>query len=401
MADQTESAPGQDGVRFSEIPLLLFIRGIAAVSVMVSLIAFLHYYIGTRLISHGGWSPEAIQVGWVLLWAGFISMPLSFSARAMPKPLSTLLQWAGFLWMGVFGVTFAATAISDLVRVVLRLFITPTAAWNRDQALIVLGVSAIALVWGFFVARGTPSIARVTVKVPGLHPGLDGLKIAQITDIHIGETLGRRFLETVVAQVNGLKADLVAVTGDLVDGSVRKLRDEVAPLGKLTAALGVYFVTGNHEYYSGADAWSAEVSRLGLTVLQNEHRVVERNQGRLVVAGVPDLEGGRFSESHRPDAAKAFAGAPAGDATRILLAHQPRFARQAQGHDVKLMLSGHTHGGQIFPFMAFVRLQQPVIAGLKTLWGIPVYTSKGTGYWGPPFRVGPRSEVTAITLRPA
>jgi predicted MPP superfamily phosphohydrolase len=162
----------------------------------------------------------------------------------------------------------------------------------------------------------------------------------------------------------------------------------------------VYFVTGNHEYYSGGASWEAEVARRGLTVLHNAHRVVERGGAKLVIAGVTDLEGARFSPAHAPDLDAALRGTPEG-APRILLAHQPRFARHAQGKGIALQLSGHTHGGQIFPFMAFVRLQQPVVAGLKALWGVPTYTNRGTGYWGPPFRVGPSGEVTEVTLRAA
>ncbi len=305
-------APSEDGVRFSQIPLLLFIRGLLAVSLMVTLIAALHYYLGTRLITGLELPAFASKVAWVALWAGFASMPLGFSARAMPKPFSQVIQWTGFIWMGTFGVLLSTTAASDLVRFGLSFVLPAHASWQHTQALVVLGLSAVLLVWGFFSARGTPTLERVTVKVPGLPAELDGLKIAQISDIHIGETLGRDFLSKIVAQVNRLEADVVAVTGDLVDGSVRKLRDEVAPLGGLEGRHGVYFVTGNHEYYSGADAWEHEVRRLGLTVLHNEHRVVERGAARLVVAGVPDLEGARFDEAHRPDAAKAFAGAPEG-----------------------------------------------------------------------------------------
>jgi len=159
----------------------------------------------------------------------------------------------------------------------------------------------------------------------------------------------------------------------------------------------VFFVTGNHEYYSGGAAWEAEARALNMTVLHNEHRVIEQNGAQLIIGGVTDLEGARFSPSHAPRSDLAFAGAPAG-APRVLLAHQPRFAEVAAAEKVSLMLSGHTHGGQIFPFMFFVKLQQPVIGGFATLWGVPTYTSNGTGYWGPPFRIGPRGEVTEVTL---
>jgi predicted MPP superfamily phosphohydrolase len=297
--------------------------------------------------------------------------------------------------MGAFGLLFVLTAVSDLGFVVASRFTPVDPAWSVLRAEAVFAVVVPALLWGFFVSR-RPETKRVTVDVPGLHPALDGLRIAQISDVHIGETLGRDFAQLVTDQVNALDADLVAVTGDLIDGSVPRLRDDVAPLGGLRGKHGVFYVTGNHEYYHGGSAWQAEGRRLGWTVLHNEHRLIA--DGKLVIGGVTDLEGARFSEAHAPDVALAFAQAPA-DVTRVLLAHQPRFARHAKDARVSLMLSGHTHGGQIFPFMFFVKLQQPVIGGFEVLHGVPTYTSNGTGYWGPPFRIGPRGEVTEITLR--
>ena len=241
---------------------------------------------------------------------------------------------------------------------------------------------------------------RLEVPIRGLKAGLNGLKIVQISDVHIGETLGSDFMNRVVARVNSLKPDMVAVTGDLVDGTVAQLHQEVAGLQKLEAPLGVFYVTGNHEYYHGGEAWMSEMRRQGLTALHNQHHVIERDGAQLVVAGVPDVEGARFSQDHTPSIDLALQGAPA-EVPRILLAHQPRFAKSIQGRDIQLMLSGHTHAGQIFPFMFFVPLQQPVIAGFKVLWGTPTYTSSGTGYWGPPLRVGTRSEITELTLRTA
>jgi predicted MPP superfamily phosphohydrolase len=183
---------------------------------------------------------------------------------------------------------------------------------------------------------------------------------------------------------------------------VSQLHEEVAPLARLCAApLGAYFVTGNHEYYSGGRAWEAEVARLGLRVLHNEHVLLERNGAHLVLAGVTDLEGARFSEEDacRPDLAleRAPEGVP-----RVLLAHQPRVANLLSrlGLRVDLQLSGHTHGGQFFPWMFFVKLQQPVVQGLATVAGTPVYTHRGTGYWGPPLRLGPTPEISLLRLAP-
>jgi predicted MPP superfamily phosphohydrolase len=399
MTHPSETRPPDEPAAFGQVPVLLFIRGLAFVIVMLGLVLALHYYLGVRLI-RGAQMPEPFAAfAWVALWGAFASIPLGFIlGRTLPRAISVKVQWLGFIWMGAFGVLLAATAFSDIVLWGAAHAATRTEQWSHLQALVVAGITVPALVFGFLVARGKPKIVKITVPVKGLGKGLDGFKIVQITDIHIGETLGRDFAELVVEQVNALKPDMVAITGDAIDGSVKALRTEVEPFSKLAGKHGNFYVTGNHEYYHGGSSWEAEATRLGLTVLHNEHRVVEQDGAQLVVAGVTDLEGARFSEHHRPNPDAAFANAPVG-APRVLLAHQPRFARHVTGHNIALQLSGHTHGGQIFPFMIFVRLQQPVIAGFKMLWGVPVYTSRGTGYWGPPFRIGPSSEITEITLR--
>ena len=386
---------------FGEVPVFLFIRGFFFVLVMVGLVLGLHYYLGVRLIGGAGVPEPYATIAWLALWAAFASIPLGLIlGRLLPRKVAVHGQWIGFIWMGAFGMILSATAFSDIVLWGAAHAATGTEHWSALQAWVVLGLVVPALVFGFKVARGKPKIVRITVPVKGLGQGLDGFRIVQISDIHIGDTLGRGFLEAVVEQVNGLKPDLVAVTGDAIDGSVKSLRSEVEPFSRLAGKHGNFYVTGNHEYYHGGSAWEMEAARLGMIVLHNEHRVLERDGAKLVIAGVTDLEGGRFSEHHRPNPDAAFANAPAG-VPRVLLAHQPRFARHVAQHQVALQLSGHTHGGQMFPFMFFVRLQQPVIAGFKLLWGVPVYTSRGTGYWGPPFRLGPSSEITEITLRSA
>jgi predicted MPP superfamily phosphohydrolase len=385
----------QEPARFSDIPLLLFIRGLFFVSLVSLVLVSAHWYIGLRLIRDAGLPPAA----WTVLWGAFASIFISLiGGRLLPRSVGQVLQWVGFLWIGAFAMLLTACAATDLGFFVASFVAPRTSAWGPLQAGLIMALVVPALAWGFLVARRTPKVERVTVPIRGLGKAFDGLRIVQITDVHIGDTLDGSFLRRVVDAVNALKPDVIAVTGDLIDGSVASLRAEVAALKDLKASRGTFYVTGNHEYYHGAAAWLAEVKRLGLTVLHNEHRVLEHDGAKLVVAGVPDLEGARFAESHAPRADVAFAGAPK-DAPRILLAHQPRFARHAKDQKVQLMLSGHTHGGQIFPFMFFVRLQQPVIAGFRTLHGVPVYTSRGTGYWGPPFRVGPSSEITELTLR--
>lgn len=390
----------QEGVPLSQVPVGLIIRGLTALLFMVGLVGGLHVYLGFRLVAAPALGQPWTALGWVALGLLFLSIPLGFVAsRRSPTSLNQALYWTSMLWLGAFGLLLTGTLVADLISAAWGLLGTPPEGLMlaRGKALGVVAVVVPALAWAYFTARGRARVERVKVPIARLGQGLHGLRVVQITDIHIGPTLDRHFMRRVVEQVNALKPDVIAVTGDLVDGSVRMLRDEVAPLSGLSAPLGVYYVTGNHEYYHGGAAWAAEVSRLGLTVLHNAHRVIERAQARLVVAGVTDHEGGRLDPAHacRPDL--ALEGAPRG-VPRLLLAHQPRTAFLAKGLEVDLQLSGHTHGGQIFPFMFFVKLQQPVIRGLATIAGVRVYTSRGTGYWGPPLRLGPAPEITELTL---
>lgn len=377
------------------IPLLLIIRGVALLSVMTSLVVGLHWYLGIRLIRDAQ-VPEPLGAAlWWALWLFLASIFGGFlGGRLLPRGLAKVFQWFGFVWMGAFGLLLVSTSLSDLVLAIASHFTVVEPSWQSLRAALVGAIVVPALFWGFYVAR-RPETKRVTIHLPGLDPSLEGFRIVQISDVHIGETLDRAFAQAVTEQVNALQPDMVAVTGDLVDGSVAKLRDEVAPLGGLRGKHGVFYVTGNHEYYHGGAAWENEGRHLGFVVLHNEHRVIA--DGKLVVGGVTDIEGARFSQAHAPRVDHAFADAPAG-VPRILLAHQPRFARAAKDALVSLMLSGHTHGGQIFPFMFFVKLQQPVVGGFELIHGVPTYTSLGTGYWGPPFRIGPRGEVTELIL---
>jgi predicted MPP superfamily phosphohydrolase len=240
-----------------------------------------------------------------------------------------------------------------------------------------------------FQAR-RPRVVRVAVPIANLPPDLAGLRIVQLSDLHVGPTIRRRFVTAVVQTANALYPDLVAVTGDVADGYVKELRDHVAPLADLRAPLGTFFVTGNHEYYWDPLGWILELERLGISVLSNEHRLIERGEGRLLLAGVTDL-------SAASDPRAAIAGAPQSH-VRVLLAHQPRSAFAARDAGFDLQLSGHTHGGQYFPFNLLVRLFQPFVAGLHRLEAMWLYVSRGTGYWGPPLRVGAPSEITLIEL---
>jgi len=266
------------------------------------------------------------------------------------------------------------------------------------EAVPLLGLLVTLL--GFLNARRTAAVVKVDVPIKGLPPALQGFTLAQLSDIHVGPTIKQPYLRRIVDKVNALDADVVAITGDLVDGKVGELAAHTAPLADLKSRHGTFFVTGNHEYYSGAHAWVDELRRLGLTVLMNQHVVIQppgHSDKPLVLAGVTDYSAGHFDPAHRSDPEAALRGAPM-NAVRVLLAHQPRSAPAAAKAGFDLQLSGHTHGGQFYPWNLFVRFQQPFTAGLHKLQNLWVYTSRGTGYWGPPKRFGAPSEITFLRL---
>ena len=367
----------------------------------------LHLYVGWRIAPALG----ATWASWtfaVLLAASALTLPFGFQTRraGTARPIERLLGWSGLVAMGLFSSLFVLTALRDGALVVQGLI-----AWLSPGALsapVFPLVSARAVpiaallvtVWGFFNARRTAAVVRVDVPIENLPPPLEGFSIAQISDVHVGPTIKRPYVEAIVAAVNALDADMVAVTGDLVDGSVGELAEHVAPLARLRSREGSYFVTGNHEYYSGAAAWVGELRRLGLTVLMNEHVVLRRGDATIVVAGVTDFNAGHFDRAGASDPRQALAGSPPAS-LRLLLAHQPRSAEAAEAAGFDLQLSGHTHGGQFLPWNFLVRLQQPFTAGLGRWRRMWVYTSRGTGYWGPPKRFGAPSEITLLRLVPA
>jgi predicted MPP superfamily phosphohydrolase len=331
--------------------------------------------------------------------------------RTLPDgALSTAFSLVGFSCMGLFALFFAGTLAADGLRLLgwaglgaAKLAGGPEVDPARRAMLsgaLNLGVIGAASGLGaasMIGAQRAVAVKLVPITVTGRAAGLAGLKIVQITDIHIGPTIKGDFLAEVVRKVNALNPDIVAITGDLVDGSVAELGRHTAVLAELKARHGVYFVTGNHEYYSGAEAWLDEVRRLGLTVLMNEHVLIEHDGAKLLLAGVTDYTAERMIPEHASSPLVAAEGAPDAD-YRLLLAHQPASAYEASEAGFDLQLSGHTHGGQFFPGTALIHLAHPVAKGLGKVGRTLVYVSCGTGYWGPPFRLGAPAEITEVVL---
>lgn len=364
--------------------------------------ALLHAYVAWRILPFLDTTGTVLMA--LLLAASAALMPLGLMARRYAKPpLADRLAVAGLICMGLFSSLFVLTVLRDVALLALWgvVAFAPQAMdyagftlWTAEAVpLVALALTAV----GFLNARRTARVVRVDVPIDGLPAGLDGFTIAQLSDIHVGPTIRAKYLRRIVEKVNALEPGLVAITGDLVDGKVSDLRDHVAPLADLRSRHGTFFVTGNHEYYSGAHEWIAELERIGIRVLMNEHEVVREGGDALAVAGVADYGAHLFDPAHRSDAMKAVEGAPRG-APRVLLAHQPRSAPGAEKAAIDLQLSGHTHGGQFWPWNHFVRFQQPFTAGLNRFGRTWVYTSRGTGYWGPPKRFGAPSEITLLRL---
>lgn len=366
-----------------------------------ALVALLHLYIGVRVV------PELPDLAGVrlavtlLLLLSYASMLLGLWARsARSGPLADRLAGAGLLMMGLFSSLLVLTVLRDLLLLV-GIVALPARSVHTLQAAsaaFVFGAAIFATAMGFVSARRRARIVHVEVPLPDLPQALHGFSIAQISDVHVGPTIKRGYVDAIVDAVNALQADLIAVTGDVVDGPVHALAPHTAPLARLRARHGAFFVTGNHEYYSGERAWTSEFTRLGLRVLKNQHQVITHQGTPLVVAGVTDYGAHRFDPAERSDPAAALAGAPAEVGARILLAHQPRTALAAARAGFDLQLSGHTHGGQFWPWNLFVRFWQPFTAGLHRLDNLWIYISRGTGYWGPPNRFGAPSEITRLTL---
>jgi predicted MPP superfamily phosphohydrolase len=356
--------------------------------------ALLHLYIGWRIAPD---LPGVLQA-WAfvaLLVTSAVLIPLAFfGRRSRNRATADRYSWAGMLALGLFSILLVLTLLRDVVLLLALPFgSAQLPAWSA------LAVPLLALLFtaiGLVNARRTARVREVDVPVVGLPAALQGFTIAQISDIHIGPTIKGPYLQAIVNAVNALGADAVAVTGDLVDGRVHDLALHVAPLAALRSRHGTFFVTGNHEYYSGADEWIAELRRLGVQVLMNEHVVLRHDGAHLVMAGVADTSAHHFDPRHRSDPQRAITGAPADAGLRVLLAHQPRSAEAAANAGFDVQLSGHTHGGQYWPWNLLVRLQQPYTAGLHKLKKLWVYTSRGTGYWGPPLRLGAPSEITRL-----
>ena len=348
------------------------------------MLAVTYAYVASRL-AHGPIAAAALAVPFLLIWI----MPIVYwgTGRSREGFIDQLVHRASYLSMAWVSFILVFTMMRDLALM--------ATAWTPSaHALVVtagipmvLGGSLVAIGCGAAAAFRGPRIERVDIPVPGLHPDLDGFRIVQISDLHVGPNIGRRYVQRVADQTRSLNPDLVVLTGDIVDGPVPRLTPDVEPL---TGLPNSFFILGNHDCYAGAEQWIAYWRSVGMRVLLNSSEVVSKGSARLLVGGVVDPAYDRL----RPE----IAAAEAAD-FKLLLAHNPKLAPLGAKAGYHLQLSGHTHGGQFFPWTFAVKLvHAPHVWGLSKEGAMTVYVSAGTGTWGPPVRFGTNPELTLVRL---
>ncbi|GAA3241689.1 metallophosphoesterase [Actinocorallia longicatena] len=366
------------------------LRPLLVTSILLTVVALLVGVPWWTLVASPHWPAPVLLPASALFAAVAVALPLLMflgHARGRGDSLTIVAD----VLLGVVWVLFTWSVIGNVLRLVLS---------ARIVAVGVLAVSVVLLAWGFHEAMRVPRVREVPITLPRLGPGLDGTRVVLLTDTHYGPIDRSRWSRGVTKVVNSLGADIVCHTGDIADGTVDQRREQSAPLGEVEAGLARVYVTGNHEYYGDALGWLARMDELGWTLLHNTHVIVERGGDRLVLAGIDDATAHHSGHpGHRADLDVALTGADP-ELPVLLLAHQPKQIGKAEAAGVDLQLSGHTHGGQMWPFTHLVKIDQPSVQGLeRRTERTQLYTSRGTGFWGPPFRVFAPSEITLITLR--
>jgi predicted MPP superfamily phosphohydrolase len=386
--------------------------------ILGALFALMHWYLWKRLVkdtTRPGRLRRAATVATVLL-ALLVFATLTLGREVDPD-LGQWFAWPGYVWFALLFYLFLVTLLLELPRLALRGWVrrrpleataatttspppAPVADPSRRLFLargagLVAGVASASLVGsGMVSALGAPDLLRVKVPLRRLDPSLAGFRIAVVSDIHLSAMLRRTHTERIVRMINESSPDLVAIVGDLADGTVAELEDAAAPLADLAPREGSFFVTGNHEYFVDPDGWMRELERLGVHTLRNELTTITQGTASFDLAGVTDVNG--RSHDDAPDFDRALAGRSAGPV--VLMAHQPVQVSEAARRDVDLQLSGHTHGGQLYPFHHVVAAAQPSLAGLSKVDDTYLYVTRGAGFWGPPVRVGAPPDITLIEL---
>ncbi len=371
----------------------------------------MHGYVAWRIIPTLGFSSSQTILAYtaVFILSLLPILPIVLRMSGNESKLIDKFSFVGYTSLGFFTLSFFIFVAKDLVFQLIALLghiineDNPFDNSKRDFIKKSINISMITLagsatVYGFFSARKGPFIIKHDIYIKNLPEAFENFSIAQISDLHVGPTIKRPYVEDVLEKISHLNPDLIAVTGDLVDGSVKYLKSELQPLKDMIAPYGTFFVTGNHEYYSGVDLWLDETDRLGMKNLINSNELISRSGDQIAIAGITDLKAHQIKPAHKSDPGLALRSVP-DNITKIVLAHQPNSIHSVHEIGADLQLSGHTHGGQFWPFTYLTKLVNPYIAGFYDHYGTQIYVNRGTGYWGPPLRIGVPAEITLIRLK--
>ena len=383
--------------------------------IFLTVLGLMHGYVGWRIFK--GLDIKAnykiLAIALVVIFTLLPVLPIAFRYIGYESSLLDVLSLIGYTGLGFFFLTFLLFITKDIATKSWS-FISSFFPSDIQQQITIdlekrqflqksLSVGILTLVgpttaYGYYSARKGPSIINQTIFLNDLPDEFENFTIAQISDLHVGPTIKKPYVEKVLNQISIINPDLIAITGDLIDGSIDYLKKDLEPLSEMIANYGTYFVTGNHEYYSGAEKWLDETDRMGFTNLVNEHDLISINNETITLAGVTDFRAHQIIPSHKSNPKNALRGST-DQKVKILLAHQPSSIFKANEAGYDFQISGHTHGGQFWPFTYPTKKANPYLSGLHNHNGTQIYVNSGTGYWGPPLRLGVPSEITLFKLK--
>lgn len=383
--------------------------------VFITLLGIMHGYVGWKIFSGLNLNSSFAIIGIILLAILTLLpvLPILFRYNGYESSLLDKLSLIGYTSLGFFTLSFVAFLSKDLlfkvwgfissffsadVKQQITLDVDKREFLEKSLSIGILSLIGPTTAYGFYSARKGPTIINQDIYLKNLPDSFENFTIAQISDLHVGPTIKKPYVEKVVNQISTINPDLIAITGDMVDGSIDYLRRDLEPLSQVVAKYGTYFVTGNHEYYSGAERWLDETDRMGFTNLVNDNKLITIKDQNIALAGVNDYRAHQIIPSHRSNPQAALKGINS-DKVKILLAHQPSSIFKANEAGYDLQISGHTHGGQFWPFTYPTKKANPYLSGLHNHNGTQIYVNSGTGYWGPPLRLGVTAEITLFKLK--
>ena len=379
--------------------------------VVFTILWIIHGYVAWKVIPTLGLSTSHTIIGYILVF--FLSilpiLPILLRYSGNETRIIDQISLFGYTSLGFFVLSFLILLFKDLFGHAINFAgylmqsedtIDDSKREFLKKSLTVgaIGISGLGTAYGFYSSRKGPSIISQDIFIESLPDEFENFTIAQISDLHVGPTIKIDYVDDVLTKIGHANPDLIAVTGDLVDGSVKHLSKDLQPFKDMVANHGTFFVTGNHEYYSGVDSWLDETDRLGMTNLINESRLISKQGRQIAIAGITDFRAHQIKSSHRSNPKKAIKSIDQG-MTKIMLAHQPNSIHSVHDAGVDLQLSGHTHGGQFWPFNYPTKLANAYLAGHYDHDGTQIYVNRGTGYWGPPLRIGIPAEISLIRLK--